>query len=161
MPATEANERGYRDLQVWQKSVALTAVMYDLVDERPETEQWVWELQLKRAAIGISGNIAEGYGTGTWANFRRHVRLAYASGSELESHLLSMGHEGVCVGDTLAECREQMDEVLRLCSGFEDYLTRKLEETSDVRTSVPVTSSSPAPDITQHPVRLPPYSLPE
>jgi len=120
--------KGYKALEVWQQAVELTDAIYDLADDLPKTERWVWELQLKRAVTGISANIAEGYGTGTWANFRRHVRLAEGSASELESHLLSMQRVDVGSPDELDKCLYAVESVLRLINGFESYLTTQIRD---------------------------------
>lgn len=125
-PNSEQN--GYRDLTVWQKGRELTETLYELVERLPRTERWVWELQLKRAAAGITGNIAEGYGTGTLGNFRRHVRIARGSASEVESHLLSMRATDVGPEQLLDDNIERAGRTLRLLNGFEAYLTRELQD---------------------------------
>ena len=123
----QSNRRGFRDLVTWQKALTLTEAVYQLVDEMPETEQWVWEVQLKKACSAITANIAEGYGTGTWPNFRRHVRIARGSAMEVQSQLLSIECVGAAPAEPVDRCCDLASEVVRLTSGLERYLTRQIE----------------------------------
>ncbi len=119
---------GYRDLDAWKRAVTLTETVYELVEELPRVERWVWEVQLKKSASGVSRNIAEGYGTGTWRNFRRHVRIARGSAMELQSDLLSIERLDLVPGENIDACLELVDDTIHLVSGFERYITRRLEQ---------------------------------
>lgn len=127
MPSN-SEQNGYRDLVVWQKARELLERLYELTDRLPRTERWVWELQLKRAAAGITGNVAEGYGTGTLGNFRRHIRIARGSAAEVESHLLSMRTADVGPEELVEKNLDLVGRVLQLLNGFESYLTRQLQD---------------------------------
>ena len=52
----------YRNLEVWQKAMELTMMIYDAVDTFPNHEQYGLVSQMERAAVSIPSNIAEGYG---------------------------------------------------------------------------------------------------
>ena len=54
--------QSYRDLIVWQKSMKLVKVVYDLLKKMPKEEMFALSDQMRRAAISIPSNIAEGYG---------------------------------------------------------------------------------------------------
>ena len=78
----------YKDLIVWQKSIDLAVELYALTDNFPQSEVYGLSSQMRRAAISISSNIAEGRRRGTRKDFTQFLRIAYGSGAELETQLL-------------------------------------------------------------------------
>jgi four helix bundle protein len=80
--------RNYRDLQVWSKAYALTLELYRLSRRFPKEEIYGVTSQLRRAAVSIGANLAEGCGRRTNAEMARFVRIAMGSASELDHHLL-------------------------------------------------------------------------
>ena len=79
---------GYKDLIVWQKSIKLVKLIYDLGDLLPKHEQFVLLAQMLRAAISIPSNIAEGWSRNRKPEFIRFLEIAYASSCELETQLI-------------------------------------------------------------------------
>lgn len=77
----------YKDLIVWQKAVALVTAIYALTDKFPQTEIYGLTAQLRRAAVSIPSNIAEGRRRGSRKDFRQFLIIAYGSGAELETQL--------------------------------------------------------------------------
>jgi len=77
----------YKDLIVWQKAVDLVAVIYKLTEEFPKEELFGLTSQIKRAAVSIPSNIAEGRFRGTRKDFLQFLRIAYSSGAELETQI--------------------------------------------------------------------------
>lgn len=65
--------RNYRDLIVWQKAMDLVAAAYPLADAMPRSETFGLSAQLKRAAVSVPVNIAEGEGRGSQPEFRRYL----------------------------------------------------------------------------------------
>lgn len=80
--------RNYRDLQVWSKSYGLSLELYRLSRAFPREEIYGITSQLRRAAVSIGANLAEGCGRRTNAEMARFVRIAMGSASELDHHLL-------------------------------------------------------------------------
>ena len=80
--------RNYRDLEVWEKSHKLTIDLYKLSRAFPKEELYGLTSQLRRAAVSIGANLAEGCGRRTAPELARFVRLAMGSASELDYHLL-------------------------------------------------------------------------
>ena len=80
--------RNYRELEVWQKSHKLTLDLYKLSRAFPKEELYGLTSQLRRAAVSIGANLAEGCGRRTGAELARFVRIAMGSASELDYHLL-------------------------------------------------------------------------
>jgi len=80
--------RNYRDLQVWNKAHDLTLELYRVSRGFPREETYGLTSQLRRAAISIGANLAEGCGRRTSNELARFVRIAMGSASELDYHLL-------------------------------------------------------------------------
>lgn len=80
--------RDFRQLQVWEKSHQLTLNVYQSTSEFPNSELYGLTSQLRRAAVSIPANIAEGCGRETQADFKRFLNIAMGSASELEYHLI-------------------------------------------------------------------------
>jgi len=75
--------QGFQQLLVWQKAMDLTVDCYRLLDLFPREEKYEIVSQLKRAAISIPSNIAEGYGRKTTAAYIKYLYIAYGSVCEL------------------------------------------------------------------------------
>lgn len=80
-------KKGYKDLIVWQKAVDLGVATYALTDRFPKEEIYGLTSQMKRSAISISSNIAEGSKRGTRKDFLHFLAIALGSGGELESQI--------------------------------------------------------------------------
>ena len=78
----------YKDLKVWQKSIELVKDIYFLVKKLPKEEIYSLTEQIKRSAISIPANIAEGSGRNTTKEFIQFLYISLGSASELETHLI-------------------------------------------------------------------------
>ncbi|MFZ3011599.1 MAG: four helix bundle protein [Minisyncoccia bacterium] len=78
----------YRDLVVWQKSIELVIAVYELTDKFSKEEIYGLTSQIRRAAVSIPSNIAEGKMRGGIPEFKRFLLIAFASGAELETQLI-------------------------------------------------------------------------
>jgi four helix bundle protein len=79
---------GYKDLQVWQRSMSLVETIYRITAKFPHTEQWELLSQMRRAAISVPSNIAEGYGRNATGEYRHHLSIARGSLLELDTQVL-------------------------------------------------------------------------
>lgn len=79
--------KSYQELIVWQKSIELVVEVYKLTEKFPASERYGLTLQMKRAAISIPSNVAEGSGRGSRKDFRHFILHAYGSGAELETQV--------------------------------------------------------------------------
>lgn len=77
----------YRELSVWQRSMDLTVAVYDVAKALPADERYGLGSQLKRAAVSVPANIAEGYGRTHRGGYLRHLSIARGSLSEVETLL--------------------------------------------------------------------------
>jgi four helix bundle protein len=78
----------FRKLEVWQKTQKLVSSVYKLTGAFPSTERYGLTSQMRRAAVSVSANLAEGCGRMGDIELRRFVRISLGSLSELECHLL-------------------------------------------------------------------------
>ena len=77
----------YKNLIVWQKSMELVALIYKLTDDFPKEEIYGITNQMRRAAVSIPSNIAEGSRRGSKKDFRKFLLNSYGSGAELETQI--------------------------------------------------------------------------
>ena len=83
--------KGYRNLVVWQKAMELAKKVYLVTRNFPEEEIYALTSQVRRSAVSVPGNIAEGKGRGTGKEFIQFLRIALGSLYELQTQLeLSM-----------------------------------------------------------------------
>jgi four helix bundle protein len=79
--------QSYRDLIVWQRAIELVVVVYELTEKFPKEEIYGLTSQMRRSAISIPSNIAEGRFRGTKKDYTQFLRIAYSSGAELETQI--------------------------------------------------------------------------
>lgn len=77
----------YKKLIVWQKSLQLTKEVYVLTEQFPPEELYGLVSQMRRAAVSIPSNIAEGSLRGHKKEFNRFLQVAFGSGGELETQI--------------------------------------------------------------------------
>ena len=77
----------YRDLTVWQKAMRLVKAVYDLTSMFPKSELYTLTSQIRRSAISIASNIAQGKARGTRKDYRHFLLNAYGSWAELETQI--------------------------------------------------------------------------
>lgn len=108
----------YRDLKAWQEAMSLAEHVYRVSAQLPPDESFGVSAQLKRAAISIPSNIAEGYGRGISASYPNHLRIARGSLREVETQLLLAGRLQLIEEAALAPPLQQCDQVGRLLHGL-------------------------------------------
>lgn len=77
----------YKELHVWQRAMELVVSIYKVTANFPKEEIYGLTSQIRRSAISIPSNIAEGRMRGTKKDFVHFLRIAYASGAELETQI--------------------------------------------------------------------------
>ena len=78
----------YRDLEVWQRGMDLVELVYTLTKPFPADERFGLTAQLRRAAISIPPNVAEGWGRGPRKEFMHFLKIARGSLAEVETQLI-------------------------------------------------------------------------
>jgi four helix bundle protein len=79
--------QSFRELVVWQRAMQLTVAVYRVTQDFPREEIYGLTSQLRRAAVSIPSNIAEGQGRGSTGEFRQFLAIARGSTCELQTQL--------------------------------------------------------------------------
>lgn len=113
----------FKDLLVWQKSMDLVEMVYQLIKYLPKEEQFELSSQIRRAVISIPSNIAEGQGRKTDREFLRFLSIARGSRAELETQLLLAQRLGYL-------SKEQIAPPIALCNEIGRMLFALMENLS-------------------------------
>ena len=108
----------YKELIAWQKAMALAKAVYRTTAKFPESERFGLVSQLRRAAVSVPSNIAEGQGRLTDGEFRQFLGNARGSLYEVETQLILADSMGFVSAAECAELNESANEVGRLLNGL-------------------------------------------
>lgn len=108
--------KSYKDLIVWQKALELVLKIYKLTKDFPKTEQYGITAQMRRAAVTIPSNIAEGYARRHKPEYIQFLSVSYASAAELETQLIISEKLGYGKAGSYKETYELLNEVSRMLS---------------------------------------------
>jgi len=112
----------HKDLDVWKKSMDLVETVYKLTQKFPESEKFGLTSQMRRCAVSIPSNIAEGAARKGDKEFIHFLHIALGSLSELETqYLIAMRLIFIEKEDTI---EGQMIDVKKLLLGFRNYLNK-------------------------------------
>lgn len=114
--------KSFRELKVWSKSIDLTELIYLLTADFPKAEVYGLTAQMRRAAISISSNIAEGSARNTKKDFKQFIAIARGSTCELLTQLVIASRLALGSKSKLEEAEMLANEVSRMLSGLHDYL---------------------------------------
>jgi four helix bundle protein len=116
--------RSYRELLVWQQAVQLTLAVYRSTRAFPREELYGLTSQMRRAAVSIPSNIAEGYGRNSRRDYRQFLGIARGSNLELQTQLIIAQALEFGVTQNLAAATSLSEEVGRMLSA----IIRRLEQ---------------------------------
>ncbi len=106
----------YRDLLVWQRAMDLVVDCYALARALPHDEDFVLNVQIRRSAVSVPSNIAEGHGRTGVPEYLHHLSIAHGSLMELETQLLltvRLGHLQATQIDTALESTQEISRMLK------------------------------------------------
>ncbi len=112
----------FKELVVWQKAMDVTASVYLLIKKLPNEERFVLGDQLRRSAISIPSNIAEGQGRPTKKEFYNFLSIAKGSACELETQLLIGVQIGYFQDNDVQPILETLESVNRLIRALQKTL---------------------------------------
>ena len=113
-----AKIRTFRDLVAWQKAVDLTQLVYRATKALPDDEKFGLISQMRRSAVSVAANIAEGYGRGSRGDYIRYLQIARGSLCELQTHAEIARRQGWIKDSPLTEFNRNAEEVDRVLSGL-------------------------------------------
>jgi len=114
----------HKNLEVWKKSMDLVEAIYLLVEKLPNSERYGLSSQIKRSAVSIPSNIAEGCGRKSDKELIQFVHIALGSLAELETQYLILIKLKYIHTDIHIE--QLIESVRKLLLGFRKYLKEKI-----------------------------------
>ena len=110
--------RTYRDLIAWQKGMTLAELVYRATSAFPAEERFGLIAQMRRAAVSVPSNIAEGFGRGRNLEFKRFLEMSRGSLFELQTQAELARRLGWLQGGSLKRLRELMHEADAVLAGL-------------------------------------------
>ena len=118
--------RPHQKLEVWIKAIELVTDLYKCTEHFPGDERYGLTSQLRRAAVSIPANIAEGAGRRSKKEFAHFLSNSQGSASELETELIIAHRLGYLDGRSFSRLTAQLDLIGRLITGLDHHLTRNV-----------------------------------
>jgi four helix bundle protein len=116
--------KSYRELKVWERAMDLVAASYKLTELLPKYEVYGLAQQIRRSAISVPANIAEGHGRDHLGDYLHPLSVANGSLMELETHFLIASRLAYLDMSEIGALLDLSAEVSRMLAG----LTKKLKE---------------------------------
>ena len=117
--------RNYKELKVWQKSYQLCLEVYRITRGFPAEEKYGLISQIRRSAVSVPSNIAEGYGRKTTPEYIRSLYFAYGSNCELETQISLSGDLGYVKTQEKEMLQRNIGEVERMLKALIKSLENK------------------------------------
>ena len=114
----------YKDLKVWQESVNFVVEIYHISTKFPPEEKFGLISQIRRAAISIPSNIAEGATSKSTKTFSKFIAIARSSLSEVETQLLISHKLGFITREIYTKIIARSEEISRMLSGLQHSLNK-------------------------------------
>lgn len=115
--------KSYKELTVWQKAIDLVEIIYMVTNKLPREEAYNLKSQMRRSAISIPSNIAEGYRRNTRGEYLQFIGIARGSAAELETQVLIC--QKLYKETDFDSAFRQLEEVQKMLSGLNTSLNTK------------------------------------
>ena len=116
------SEFKFEKLIVWQKAIEYANSIYDVTDKFPSREMYGITSQVRRAALSVSSNIAEGNSRASKVEYARFVEIAYGSLMETVSQIHLSHRRQLCTQEQLQQLNEEAVVIARMLSGLRNSL---------------------------------------
>jgi len=117
--------KSYRDLEVWKRSMRLAKRIYEVTQKFPTEERFGLTNQLRRAAVSVPSNVAEGHARFGSGEFIRFLSIAMGSVAEIETQIL-LSHDLGYVREALAdELLAELDVIGKMLRGLAKSIERR------------------------------------
>ena len=110
--------KNFKELKVWQKAYQLCLEIYRATKKFPKEEIYGLTSQIRRSAVSIPSNIAEGYGRKTVGEYIQSLYIAYGSNCELETQILLSGDLGFVEKEDMLRLQNEIGDVERMLKGL-------------------------------------------
>lgn len=119
--------RPHERLEVWQTAVDFVVTVYKETDEFPKEERFGLTSQIRRAAVSIAANIAEGAGRDSWKEFGHFLSNAQGSASEPATELLIAHRLSFLKKDLYERLSATLDSIGRMIVGLSRHLRTRVK----------------------------------
>ncbi len=116
--------KAFRDLVVWQKSMDLSIAIYQLTECFPKIEVYGLTSQMRRSAVSVASNIAEGAGRSSKKDFCHFVAMARGSSYELQTQILLAQRLGYLSEKDTEQVEALVIEIGKMLSGLTAFLQK-------------------------------------
>lgn len=117
--------RDFRELEVWHVAHAFTLDLYRVTAGFPKPELYGLVSQLRRAAVSVEANIAEGCGKKTSPDLARYLQIAFGSANEIDCELLIARDLGILKEDGFRKLTKQLGSIKRMLASFRATIEAK------------------------------------
>ncbi|NJO81332.1 MAG: four helix bundle protein [Chloroflexi bacterium AL-W] len=118
--------KSYRDLEVWKSGMSLAKSIYQVTKSFPDEEKFGLVSQMRRAAISIPSNLAEGHARSSTADFQRFISIALGLAAELETQVLLSFELGYLQEEQQKSLLSHLSEMGRMLRGLHKSLSKHL-----------------------------------
>jgi four helix bundle protein len=122
----------FEKLDVWHRSLAFARQVYEVTRTFPSDERFGLTNQMRRAAVSISSNIAEGSGRVSDGDFARFLEFAYGSLMEVLSQCVIANEQGFLTKEALDTLHNDAEELARMLSGLRSVLVQGKSKNASV-----------------------------
>ena len=112
---------GHRKLEVWKKAMTFAVSVYHATECFPSHELYSLSKQLRRAAVSVPSNIAEGYGRNSRSELHQFIGIARGSLSEVETQLELAQMLGYITPEYLQSLLQESGEIGRMLTGLREW----------------------------------------
>lgn len=116
----------YKDLEVWQKSIVFVTDIYNQTNNFPKEEMYGLVSQLRRSAVSVPSNIAEGSARQSNKEYIQFLYIALGSLVELDTQLIIAENIKFISNETLSDLQIKMEEIGKMLNGLIKYRKTKL-----------------------------------
>ena len=108
----------YQDLQVWQEGRKLSSLIYKVTEKFPSSEQFGITNQMRRAAVSVTSNIAEGFSRRSYADKKHFYAMSHGSLTEVQNQLIITRDIGFISGIDFKEAYDLTVQAHKLLTGL-------------------------------------------
>jgi four helix bundle protein len=116
----------HHDLHVWNKSIDLVTNLYRILKDFPKNESYELGSQMRRSAVSIPSNIAEGASRNSIKEYLRFLSIAVSSGTELETHLIISKNVNLLDEKNYSELMDDLKSILKMLQALKNNLKKRI-----------------------------------
>ena len=117
--------KSYRDLEVWKKAMRLAKRIYQVTQKFPNEERFGLTSQLRRAAVSVPSNLAEGHARFGAGEFSRFLSIAMGTVAELETQILLSQELGYIKEALTLELLAELDAIGKMLRGLAKSIEKR------------------------------------